>query len=121
MTNSDKMSKQEKAKILAAKKALEDFVFDDFVVGIGTGSTIKYFIEALSELVIQDELEIITVPSSFISFMPSSLMPSVLFLMNPMSLEFQQTFFKLSSRTVNPRSICSSVITRGTRIRITLW
>jgi len=65
MTNSNKLSQQEKAKILAAKKALEDFVFDDFVVGIGTGSTIKYFIEALSELVIQDELEIITVPSSF--------------------------------------------------------
>ncbi|MCG3226448.1 MAG: ribose-5-phosphate isomerase RpiA [Candidatus Heimdallarchaeota archaeon] len=59
------LPQKEKAKALAAKKALEDFVFDDFVVGIGTGSTIKYFIKALSELVAQDELEIITVPSSF--------------------------------------------------------
>ncbi|MCG3221203.1 MAG: ribose-5-phosphate isomerase RpiA [Candidatus Heimdallarchaeota archaeon] len=59
------LPQKEKAKALAAKKALEDFVFDDFIVGIGTGSTIKYFIKALSELVVQDELEIITVPSSF--------------------------------------------------------
>jgi ribose 5-phosphate isomerase A len=59
------LSQEEKAKVLAAKKALEDFVFDDFIVGIGTGSTVKYFIKALSELVVQDELEIITIPSSF--------------------------------------------------------
>jgi len=66
MTNIyNSLPQKEKAKALAAKKALEDFVFDDFVIGIGTGSTIKYFIKALSELVVQDELEIITVPSSF--------------------------------------------------------
>ncbi|NPD87109.1 MAG: ribose-5-phosphate isomerase RpiA [Asgard group archaeon] len=64
-TTDNNLPQKEKAKVLAAKKTLEDFVFDDFIVGIGTGSTIKYFIKALSELVVQDELEIITVPSSF--------------------------------------------------------
>jgi ribose 5-phosphate isomerase A len=63
--NYNNLPLQEKAKALAAKKALEDFVFDDFVVGVGTGSTIKYFIKALAELVVRDELEIITIPSSF--------------------------------------------------------
>lgn len=66
MSNNDNsLLQKEKAKALAAKKALEDYVYDDFIVGVGTGSTIKYFIKALAELVLQNELEIITVPSSF--------------------------------------------------------
>jgi ribose 5-phosphate isomerase A len=65
INNPKKLTQEERAKIHAAKKALEDYVFDDFVVGIGTGSTVKYFIQALSELVSKDELEIITIPSSF--------------------------------------------------------
>lgn len=63
--SSKNLTKEEISKIQAAKKALEDYVFDDFIVGIGTGSTVKYFIQALSELVAKDELEIITIPSSF--------------------------------------------------------
>lgn len=66
MTNNpNNQQKIEKAKVLAAKKVLEDFVFDEFVIGVGTGSTIKYFIKALAELVMHDELEIIAIPSSF--------------------------------------------------------
>ena len=66
MTNNPQnLTQEEISKIHAAKKVLEDFVFDDFIVGIGTGSTVKYFIHALSELVTKDELEIIAIPSSF--------------------------------------------------------
>ncbi len=65
INNPQNLTQEEMSKIQAAKKALEDFVFDDFIVGIGTGSTVKYFIQALSELVTKDELEIITIPSSF--------------------------------------------------------
>ena len=39
----ENVSKQEKAKFLAAKKVAQDFIFDGFTVGVGTGSTIKYF------------------------------------------------------------------------------
>ncbi|MHA1219279.1 MAG: ribose-5-phosphate isomerase RpiA [Candidatus Heimdallarchaeaceae archaeon] len=59
-----KFSDQEKAKFLAAQKAAKEFVYDGFVVGIGTGSTVKYFIQQLGELVDKNELEIITIPSS---------------------------------------------------------
>ncbi|MCK5143418.1 MAG: ribose-5-phosphate isomerase RpiA [Candidatus Heimdallarchaeota archaeon] len=59
-----KFSDQEKAKFLAAQKAAKEFIYDGFVVGIGTGSTVKYFIQQLGELVDKNELEIITIPSS---------------------------------------------------------
>lgn len=59
-----KFSDQEKAKFLAAQKAAKEFIYDGFVVGVGTGSTVKYFIQQLGELVDKNELEIITIPSS---------------------------------------------------------
>jgi len=59
-----KFSDQEKAKFFAAQKAAKEFIYDGFVVGVGTGSTVKYFIQQLGELVDKNELEIITIPSS---------------------------------------------------------
>ncbi|MCE7740600.1 MAG: ribose 5-phosphate isomerase A, partial [Candidatus Heimdallarchaeota archaeon] len=59
-----KFSDQEKSKFLAAQKAAKEFIYDGFVVGVGTGSTVKYFIQQLGELVDKNELEIITIPSS---------------------------------------------------------
>lgn len=59
-----RFSNQEKAKFLAAQKAAKEFIYDGFVVGVGTGSTVKYFIQQLGELVDKNELEIITIPSS---------------------------------------------------------
>ena len=59
-----RFSDQEKAKFLAAQKAAKEFIYDGFVVGVGTGSTVKYFIQQLGELVDKNELEIINIPSS---------------------------------------------------------
>ena len=55
---------KEKGKIQAAYKVAKEFVFDDFVLGVGTGSTINYFIKAIAELIEKDELDIVLVPSS---------------------------------------------------------
>ncbi len=59
-----KLSEQEKSKFFAAQKAAKEFIYDGFVVGVGTGSTVKHFIQQLGELVDKNELEIITIPSS---------------------------------------------------------
>ncbi|MHA1345613.1 MAG: ribose-5-phosphate isomerase RpiA [Candidatus Heimdallarchaeaceae archaeon] len=57
--------KVDNSKINAAVKAAKEFIYDDFTIGIGTGSTVKFFIQALSELVEKEELDILCVPSSF--------------------------------------------------------
>ena len=36
--------KQEKEKLLAAQKTAKECIYDGFAVGVGTGSTVKYFI-----------------------------------------------------------------------------
>ncbi|MHA1198272.1 MAG: ribose-5-phosphate isomerase RpiA [Candidatus Heimdallarchaeaceae archaeon] len=56
--------KQEKEKLLAAQKAAKECIYDGFAVGVGTGSTVKYFIQELGILTEEEDLEIITVPSS---------------------------------------------------------
>jgi ribose 5-phosphate isomerase A len=61
---SNALNDSEKGKIHAAQFVAKNFVFDSFTVGVGTGSTVNYFIQILSELVEEEELEIITVPSS---------------------------------------------------------
>ncbi|MCG3215244.1 MAG: ribose-5-phosphate isomerase RpiA [Candidatus Heimdallarchaeota archaeon] len=58
------LSQTDKCKIQAAQKAAKENIFDGFIVGVGTGSTIKFFIKALSELVTEEELDIVVVPSS---------------------------------------------------------
>jgi ribose 5-phosphate isomerase A len=56
--------KYEKEKLLASQKVAKKFIYDDFVVGIGTGSTVKYFIQELGIIAEEEDLEIITLPSS---------------------------------------------------------
>ena len=58
------ISPSDKGKIHAAHKVANELIYDGFVVGVGTGSTIKFFIKALAELVDENELDITVVPSS---------------------------------------------------------
>jgi len=59
-----KCQRQEKEKLLASQEAAKKFIYDGFAVGVGTGSTVKYFIQELGILIEEDDLDIITVPSS---------------------------------------------------------
>ncbi|WP_457752044.1 ribose-5-phosphate isomerase RpiA [Thermococcus sp.] len=55
----------EELKKTVARKALE-FIEDDMVVGLGTGSTTAYFIEYLGKLIMEEELEdVYGVPTSY--------------------------------------------------------
>lgn len=55
----------EELKKAVARKALE-FIEDDMVVGLGTGSTTAYFIEYLGKLIMEEELEdVYGVPTSY--------------------------------------------------------
>ena len=56
------MGKEEEKKI-AGEKAVE-YVEDGQVVGLGSGSTVKYFFDALSKRIEEDNLGILGVPSS---------------------------------------------------------
>lgn len=51
-------------KINAAKKAVE-FVEDGMVVGIGSGTTVEFFIEELGRKVISENMDILAVASSY--------------------------------------------------------
>lgn len=55
----------EKAKQIAAHKAVNEYVKDNFVVGIGSGSTVVYAVERLGERVRQEKLQLTCIPSSF--------------------------------------------------------
>lgn len=59
-----KMSLEE-AKKLAAFKAVDDYVHNNMVLGIGSGSTIIYAVSRLKERVDREELNIICIPTSF--------------------------------------------------------
>jgi len=50
-------------KIIAAKKAL-DFIDDDSIVGLGSGSTAELFIEFLGKKIKKEKLKIIGIPTS---------------------------------------------------------
>lgn len=55
----------EKAKQLAAFKAVDECVRDNTVVGVGSGSTIVYAVQRLRERVQSEKLNVICVPTSF--------------------------------------------------------
>ncbi|ETV81996.1 ribose 5-phosphate isomerase A [Aphanomyces astaci] len=59
------MSAIESAKRLAARAAVDEFVKDGDVVGIGSGSTVVYAAERLGERVANEGLRISSIPSSF--------------------------------------------------------
>lgn len=55
----------EKAKELAAFKAVDDYVQNNMVLGIGSGSTIVYAVNRLKERVSKEKLNVICIPTSF--------------------------------------------------------
>lgn len=55
----------EAAKKIAAYKAVDEWVKDHFLVGIGSGSTVVYAVNRLKERVKEEKLNIICVPTSF--------------------------------------------------------
>lgn len=57
-------SKKEIEKYIASKYVVDNLIFDDLIVGVGTGTTINIFIELLSEKINTDDLSIVCVPSS---------------------------------------------------------
>ena len=55
----------EAAKKLAACRAVDDYVKKDMVLGIGSGSTIVYAVQRLSEVVKEQNLNVVCIPTSF--------------------------------------------------------
>lgn len=55
----------EKAKELAAFKAVDDYVQNNMVLGIGSGSTIVYAVNRLKQRVDKEKLNVICIPTSF--------------------------------------------------------
>jgi len=55
----------EKAKQLAAFRAVDECVGDDTVIGVGSGSTIVYAVQRLKERVDTMKLNVICIPTSF--------------------------------------------------------
>lgn len=59
------MSSLESAKKIAAEKAVNDHVKDKQVIGIGSGSTIVYAVNRLTERVKAENLDVVCIPTSF--------------------------------------------------------
>lgn len=59
------MTSLESAKKLAAVKAVDVYVKNNSVIGVGSGSTVVYAIERLGQRVRDEQLNIICVPTSF--------------------------------------------------------
>ena len=57
-----------KAKKKAAKEAIKH-IEDGFVVGLGSGSTVAFAIEALGEKIEKEKINIIGIPTSYQSFL----------------------------------------------------
>jgi len=55
----------EQAKKKAAYAAIDDFVADHMILGIGSGSTVVYAVERLVQRVKAEKLDIICIPTSF--------------------------------------------------------
>lgn len=55
----------ESAKKRAGYAAVDDFIRDGIVIGIGSGSTVIYAVERLVERVRSDKLSIVCIPTSF--------------------------------------------------------
>lgn len=59
------MTSIEDAKKLAGFSAVNDWVKDGMIVGVGSGSTVVYVVERLVERVREEKLNIVCVPTSF--------------------------------------------------------
>ena len=62
--NTFKMSLEE-AKRIAAYKAVNEYVKNNTVLGVGSGSTVVYAVKRLAERVIGENLNVICIPTSF--------------------------------------------------------
>ncbi|GAB1860518.1 ribose-5-phosphate isomerase [Camponotus japonicus] len=60
-----KMGPLESAKKIAAHKAVNEYVQNNTVIGIGSGSTVIYAIQRLAERVKEEGLNVVCVPTSF--------------------------------------------------------
>ncbi|XP_015602983.1 ribose-5-phosphate isomerase [Cephus cinctus] len=59
------MGPLESAKKAAAYKAIDEYVKDNNVIGIGSGSTIIYAVHRLAERVKEEKLNVVCIPTSF--------------------------------------------------------
>ncbi|RLN91660.1 hypothetical protein BBJ28_00006471 [Nothophytophthora sp. Chile5] len=59
------LSPIEQSKRTAARQAVDEYVKDGFIVGVGSGSTVVYAAERLGELVQTQNLHIKCIPTSF--------------------------------------------------------
>jgi len=59
------MSSLNEAKKIAAYKAVDEYIRNNYIVGVGSGSTIVFAVERLAEKVKQEQLKIVCVPTSF--------------------------------------------------------
>lgn len=55
----------EQAKKIAAFKAVDEYIKDNSVVGVGSGSTVIYAVQRLAERVKHEKLNLICIPTSF--------------------------------------------------------
>lgn len=55
----------EKAKQIAAKKAVDEWIKNGQVIGIGSGSTVVHAVHRLKERITEEKLSVICVPTSF--------------------------------------------------------
>ncbi|MHA1341343.1 MAG: ribose 5-phosphate isomerase A [Promethearchaeota archaeon] len=58
----------EEAKKKAGYSAVDDFIKDGMVVGIGSGSTVVYAVERIVERVKKENLKLVCIPTSFQSY-----------------------------------------------------
>jgi ribose 5-phosphate isomerase A len=64
-SSSQQLSPVESAKRQAARAAVDEFVRDGQVLGIGSGSTVVYAVERVAERVVAEGLSLVCVPTSF--------------------------------------------------------
>lgn len=55
----------EQAKKIAAFKAVDEYVKNNTVVGVGSGSTVVYAVQRLAERVKTEKLKLVCIPTSF--------------------------------------------------------
>lgn len=64
-TSSRSAMSLEQAKKIAAFKAVDEYVRNDTVVGVGSGSTVVYAVQRLAERVKAEGLRLVCIPTSF--------------------------------------------------------
>uniref|UniRef100_A0A6B2EGU1 Ribose-5-phosphate isomerase n=1 Tax=Phlebotomus kandelakii TaxID=1109342 RepID=A0A6B2EGU1_9DIPT len=55
----------DEAKKIAAYRAVDEFIRNDQIVGIGSGSTVVYAVDRLAERVLKEKIHVVCIPTSF--------------------------------------------------------